>query len=198
MKKFIDLQLFGEDASTAGETAQDNAAKEAAATKEAPAAKYTDEDLDRIIGQKKAEWKKAEQKKVDEAAKLAKMDAQQKAEYERDQLQKELEAFRRKDALAEMTKVARKMLSDAGISVSDDVLSVLVSTDAEQTKAAVDGFSAAFNNMLEAAVKERLRGEAPRRGQGGAAPMTKEQIMAIADTDLRQKKMLENRHLFNI
>ena len=51
---------------------------------------------------------------------------------------------------------------------------------------------------MEAAVKERLRGEPPRRGSGGgAAPMTKEQIMKIRDPELRQKKMLENKELFN-
>lgn len=198
MKKFIDLQLFGEDASTAGETAQENAAQDAAATKEAPAAKYTDEDLDRIIGQKKAEWRKAEQKKVDEAAKLAKMDAQQKAEYQLAEANKRLAEYERKEAISEMMKTARQMLADKNITVGDDLVSMLVSENAEQTKGSIDSFAAAYTSAVEAAVKERLRGEPPRKGQGGAAPMTKEQIMAIADTELRQKKMLENRHLFNI
>lgn len=198
MKKFIDLQLFGEDASTAGETAQENAAQDAAATKEAPAAKYTDEDLDRIIGQKKAEWRKAEQKKVDEAAKLAKMDAQQKAEYQLAEANKRIAEFERKEAISEMMKTARQLLADKNITVGDDLVALLVSENAEQTKGSIDSFAAAYTSAVEAAVKERLRGEPPRKGQGGAAPMTKEQIMAIADTELRQKKMLENRHLFNI
>ena len=97
-----------------------------------------------------------------------------------------------------MTKTARKMLSESGITASDDILSVLVTTDAEQTKAAIDSFSKTFQAAVEAAVKERLRGEPPRRGSGGgAAPMTKEQIMKIRDPELRQKKMLENKELFN-
>ena len=76
-------------------------------------------------------------------------------------------------------------------------LSVMVTTDAEQTKAAVDSFAQFFNDAVEAKVKERLKGEPPRKGPGSAAPMTKEQIMAIRDPELRQKKMLENKELFN-
>ena len=154
--------------------------------------------MDDIINRKFAEWQKKQQKAVDEAKKLAEMNAQQRAEHQRDQLQKELDDYKRKDSLAEMTKTARKMLSESGITASDDILSVLVTTDAEQTKAAIDSFSKVFQAAVEAAVKERLRGEPPRRGSGGGAtPMTKEQIMKIRDPELRQKKMLENKELFN-
>lgn len=161
-------------------------------------AKYTDDDLDRIIGQRFARWEKEKQKAVDEAAKLANMDAQKRAEYERDELKKELDALKKKDTLAEMSKTARKMLSSEGITVSEDLLAMMVNTDAEETKAAVDGFTKAFKEAVEAAVKERLKGETPRKGNGGgAAPMTKAEIMAIKDPELRQQKMLEHKELFN-
>lgn len=160
-------------------------------------AKYTDADLDRIINRKFAEMEKKKQKEVDEAKKLAEMNATQKAEYQRDQLQKELDALKKSAALADMTKTARKMLSDGGINIPEELLSVMVTTDAEQTKAAVDSFAQFFNDAVEAKVKERLKGEPPRKGSGSAAPMTKEQIMAIRDPELRQKKMLENKELFN-
>ena len=97
-----------------------------------------------------------------------------------------------------MTKTARKMLADEGINISDDLLSMMVNESAEDTKKAIDGFSKAFSAAVESAVKERLKGEPPKRGSGSTAAMTKEQILAIKDTDLRQKKMLENRHLFNL
>ena len=125
------------------------------------------------------------------------MDAQQKAEYERDQLKKELDEYKRKDSLAEMTRTARKMLSDGGISISDELLAVMVTTDAEETKKAIDGFTAAFNAAVDSAVRERLKGEPPRKGAGRAPAMTKAQIMAIKDPELRQKAMLENKELFN-
>lgn len=159
--------------------------------------KYTDKDVDEILNKKFAKWQEKQDKAVSEAKKLAAMNATQKAEYERDQLQKQLDEYKRKDSLAEMTKTARNMLSEAGISVSDGVLSMLVNTDAEQTKAAVDGFSKAFKDAVEEAVKERLKGRTPKVGTGSSKPMTKAEIMAIRDPELRQKMMLENRELFN-
>ena len=159
--------------------------------------KYTDKDVDEILNKKFAKWQEKQDKAVSEAKKLAAMNATQKAEYERDQLQKQLDEYKRKDSLAEMTKTARSMLSEAGISVSDGVRSMLVNTDAEQTKAAVDGFAKAFKDAVEEAVKERLKGRTPKVGTGSSKPMTKAEIMAIRDPELRQKMMLENRELFN-
>lgn len=153
-------------------------------------------DVDEILNKKFAQWQKKQQREVDEAKKLAEMNAQQKAEYERDKLQKELDEYKRQASLAEMNKTARKMLSDNGITIPDELLSMMVTTDAEETKNAIDGFSKVFTEAVESAVKERLKGEPPRKGSGGAATMTKEQIMAIKDPELRQRKMLENRELF--
>ncbi len=159
--------------------------------------KYTDKDVDEILNKKFAKWQEKQDKAVSEAKKLAAMNATQKAEYERDQLQKQLDEYKRKDSLAEMTKTARSMLSESGISVSDGVLAMLVNTDAEQTKSAVDGFAKAFKDAVEEAVKERLKGRTPKVGTNSSKPMTKAEIMAIRDPELRQKMMLENRELFN-
>lgn len=201
MNTLFDLQLFAGD--SAAETPEAGNEWEAGAEQEAPEEKkaepkYTDADIDRIIGQKFAEWQKKQQKAVDEAKKLAEMNATQKAEYERDQLQKELDEYKRRVSLSEMTRAARQMLSQTGITIPDDLLSVLVTTDAAQTKDAVEGFVKAFTEAVEQAVKRRLQGEPPRRGTGsGVAAMTKEQIMSIRDPELRQQKMLEHKDLFH-
>ena len=203
MKKLFDLQLFAEDDAAAegaepAPTAGGNEPAPTAKVEKQPELKYSDADVDKLINQKFAEWENKKQKEVGEAQKLATMNAQQKAEYERDQLQKELDEYKRKDSIAEMTKTARKMLSDSGITVPDELLSMMVTTDAEETKAAVDSFAKVFAESVESAVKERLKGESPRKGAGGGvAPMTKEAIMSIKDAELRQKKMLEHKELFN-
>lgn len=202
MKKHkINLQLFAEggEGGTEGQQTetQQTEGKDEGGKKE-PEKKYTDDDVNKMFDKKFAEWQKKKDKEVSEAKKLAEMNAQQKAEYERDQLQKELDSLKKKDALSEMTKTARKMLSDEGISVSDDLLSVLVTTDAEKTKAAVDGFAKLFKDAVEKAVKDKLKGEPPKKGSaGGNGTLTKEQIMAIKDPEARQKKMLEHKELFN-
>lgn len=207
MKKLLNLQLFAEDpAATETKAAEGAPAQEKPTdTKEPETAskadnksepKYTDKDVNEIIDKKFAEWQKKQQKAVDEAQKLATMNATQKAEYERDQLKKELDEYKKQASLAEMSKTARKMLSDSGITIKDELLSMLVTTDAEETKTAIDGFSKAFTEAVESAVKERLKGEPPKKSSG-VATMTKEQIMSIKDPELRQQKMLEHKELFN-
>lgn len=186
MKKLFDLQLFADEATGAAATdpvpaeSNDSGAapeqeKETKSTKDTKAdeKKYSDADLDKIINKKFAQWQEKKQKEVDEAQKLATMNAQQKAEYERDKLQKELDEerkqtaeFKRQAALVEMTKAARKMLTDEGISAPDEILARLVTTDAEETKTAIDSYSKAFKEAVENAVKDRLRGEIPKKGTG--------------------------------
>lgn len=178
MKKILfDLQLFADDAgsgadNTDGAAGADDANKGAEQNTDnkqqpdtkpgAEEKKYTDADVDKLIDKKFAEWQKKKDKEVDEAKKLADMNAQQKAEYERDKLQKELDEFKRKDALAEMSKTARKMLSDEGISISDELLSRLVTTDAAETKSAVDSFTKLFKAAVDDAVKDKARGTTPK------------------------------------
>ena len=124
------------------------------------------------------------------------MNAQQKAEYERDQFKKQLEQYQERESFAEMTKTARKMLTDEEINVPDELLDSLVSTDAEQTKAAVDSFTKLFKDSVQAAVKDALRGNAPKAGSGGKSTVTKEQILGIKDRAERQRMITEHINLF--
>ena len=186
MKKMFNLQLFAEvevsGTATAAPTepatpTQENPTNDkepvpVAALKKEGELKYSDADLDKIINKKFAELEQKKQKQIDEATKLANMNATQKAEFERDKLQKELNQFKEQAALAEMAKTARKMLSDEGINVSDELLTMFVNTDAENTKAAVDSFSKLFKEAVESAVKDRLRGETPKTGTASAAPVS--------------------------
>lgn len=205
MKKLFDLQMFADDADNIGTDNQTDDSKadktdtntDSKPGKDKDDKKYSDKDLDRIINQKFAKWQKDQEKAVSEAKKLEKMNAEEKAKYERDKLQKELDSYKKKDAIAAMSKEARKMLSEQNITIDDNLLSLMVTDDAEATKKAIGDFAKAFSEAVEKAVKERLKGDSPRRGTGTQGTMTKEQIMAIKDPELRQQKMLENKHLFN-
>ena len=189
MKK-LNLQMYADDPNTATDTdaskaqaasapgtAEKEDVKKAAAdtgkeARQEPEKKYTDDDVDRIVKGRLAREREQAEEKRKEAEKLAAMNATQKAEYERDQLKKELEELKRKDALAEMSKEARKMLADKGINIPDDLLSRLVTTDAQETKQAVDGFAKMYTEAVETAVKARLKGEPPRVGSGPSTPVS--------------------------
>ena len=194
----FDLQLFAEDGGNDPEENQDQGTDQKDQQKKPESDKrYTDEDLDKIISRKFAKWQKQKEAEIDEAKKLAEMNEAEKAQHERDKIQKELDEYKKKDTLARMASTARTMLKAEDITVPDELLNTLISEDADQTKETVEAFAKVFKEAVEAAVLEKVKGRTPKAGTGGAQTMTKEQIMAIADQDLRQKRMLEHKELFN-
>ena len=86
------------------------------------------------------------------------------------------------------------MLTEKGIAVDDDLVGMLISEDAETTKSAVDSFITAFQNAVNKAVKDALKGEAPKAG--GASGLTRDQIMKVKDRTERQRLINENMNLF--
>lgn len=156
---------------------------------------YTDEDVDRIINKKFAEWQKKQEKAVSEAAKLAGMNAQEKAEHERDELQKQLDAYKAKDAKAEMAKTVRAYAETENVSIPEDVLATLVVDDADATDANAKAYIKAFKAAVQAGVKEQLTaGRKP--SAGGSSELTKDDIAKIADPIARQKAIRENIELY--
>lgn len=123
--------------------------------------KYTDEQVNEIINRKFAEWSSKKEKELDEAKKLAQMDERQKAEYERDVLKRELSELKKENTRAKMAKTARAMLSEKNIAIGDDLVSILITDEAESTKANVDQFSSLFQDAVEKAVAERLKSKTP-------------------------------------
>ena len=95
---------------------------------------------------------------------------------------------------SDLSKQARSMLSEKGINISDDLLVMLVSTDADKTKSSVDSFITLFQSAVKTAVTEALKGGTPKTG--GASGITKDQIMAVKNRAERQKLIKENMHLF--
>ena len=158
--------------------------------------KYTDDEVNEIINKKFEKWTKQKEKEMDEAKKLADMTAQEKVEYERNQLKKELEELRNANTISEMSKTARGILKEKNIDISDELLSMLVTKEADTTKKNVEGFSDMFNKAVEKAVNEKLKGNPPKKGPGNKT-LTKEDILNIKDRTERQKKIAENMELFN-
>ena len=158
-------------------------------------ARYTDADVDAIISKKFAKWREQHEAKVAEAAKLAEMNATQRAEYERDQLQRRLNELEREKSVSGMVAESRRQLSDRGISVPDELVGALVGETAEDTKRAVDAFADAFEGAVDAAVRARLSGTAPRSG-GAAKSPTRVDILKIEDTEARQRAIREHPELF--
>lgn len=207
-KRLFNLQLFADEATTATASTADNGEAVKAETAAAEPEKtiddkkpvtaaqqskaeekvFTHAEFDRLFNQKYAELEKKKQKEIDEAKKLAEMNAEEKANFERDkaikerdEIAKERDELKRQASIVEMTKTARKMLADNGINVSDELLTMLVKEDAATTKAGIDSFVKVFKADVEAAVKERLKGEPLTVGTGKAAA-------SVSEIDRRIKK----------
>lgn len=196
-KNLFDLQLFAEDADNSGaaKTTENTTTvtEEPEETKATP--KYTDDDVDKLIERKFAEWQKKQEKKTTEAERLGRMTAEEKANERIKAMEDKLREYETNAARTEMTKQARAILQDKGINVGDALLSNLIADDADATKASVEAFVSLFQKAVEAAVKDAVKGETPRTG--AATGMTKEQIMAVANRAERQRLISENMHLFN-
>ena len=210
MKDFFDLQLFTEgDAAGAGEGEIDGAgAGDGTGVGETgnegdvnPKAgqelKYSDADLDRIIGRKVAELNAKATRKAkaeSEAQRLAKLSAQERQEQERAQLQRQVQELLQKERRSEMAKTARSMLKEQRITVDDELLSMLISEDAESTKASIESFTTLFQNAVQTAVKDALKGTPPK--SGSVSKMSKTDIMNVQNRAERQQLIRENIELF--
>ena len=204
-KNFMALQLFADDPAPVNPNLDDSRDPKPGDPKTIevdpkgnpdpkPVPKYTDGDLDRIFDKKFARMMEKHQKELDEARRLTEMNAQERAEHENKKLQEQVQELLRKEAVSEMTKSARAMLSEKNINIGDDLLSVLVSEDADKTKKSVENFIFLFESAVNKSVKDALKGESPKTG--GASGLTKEQIMKVKDRTERQRLIQENMHLF--
>lgn len=131
---------------------------------------FTQAELDEIVQKEKAKARRSAEREFqnqqDEAKKLAAMNDQEKAEHERKKLLAELQELKDDKTRNELTSVARTMLSEADISLSDELLKRLVTLDAEETKEAVTSFISAFKTAVSAEVKKSIRQDTPAQTSG--------------------------------
>ncbi|HDZ8795443.1 TPA: DUF4355 domain-containing protein [Staphylococcus aureus] len=152
--------------------------------------KKVDEILERRVAHEKKKADEYAKEKAAEAAKLAKMNKEQKDEYEREQMEKELEQLRSEKQLNEMRSEARKMLSEAEVDSSDEVVNLVVTDTAEQTKLNVEVFSNAVKKAVNEAVKVNAR-QSPLTGGDSFNHSTKNKPQNLAEI-ARQKRIIKN------
>lgn len=199
----LNLQFFAEAAEADTETT-DQQESETTETeqqqeeeKKQESKKTFDEDqVEKIVKDRLARAEKDKQKAIQEAEKLAKMNADEKQKYEFEKLQRENEELKAEQNRYSLGREATKMLAESNILADDETLEFVVRDDAEATKAAVTKFAALIDTKVDAAVKEKLKGTPPKKSVGNTGTATKAEIMAIADDFDRRKKIAENPHLF--
>lgn len=195
----MNLQFFAEQdggSEDSGADEQDSGQQDDEGSNEQQEEMIPKSQMEKIIKDRVAREKKATEKAVEEAKRLAKMNEDEKKEYEFEQLQKELADLKKKDAYYGLSKEASKMLSEHNINANDDLLAFVVKDDAEATKQAVDSFVTMFNEQVQEGVKKALAGKSPKVNVNPGKAITKQQILEIKDDFERKQKIAENPHLF--
>ena len=150
-----------------------------------PEKKYSDEQVDEIIKEKKAKWQKQQDEKIkelEEARRLEKMNEDEKLKYQ-----------------SAMAKVAKNMLIEQGFNISDDLVNNLITDEAETTKENVKDFAGMLKDLVEKEVNERLKGKSPEVKKTGvkSSQSQRSEILGIKDAVKRREAMLNHPELFN-
>ena len=141
---------------------------------------FTQKDLVAIIDKRLArERKDAEtriKEAVTEAQKLAKMSADERAQHEREELQKTLSQREAEITRRELKAEAKAQLADKGLPA--EFSDALPLTDAESVQTAIEVFDKAFRIAVEKGVNERLKGQPPKVSQAEKAMSEKDKLIA--------------------
>ena len=168
-RMFRMLQLFAEE--TVDHTAEPDAVKDSVNPENTSGdsgeeKKYTDKDVDAIVNKRFATWKTEQEQAVksakEEAEKLAKMNAEQKQNYEIEKLQKENEKLKQEAAKVELSRSATGILAEKGIEATQDVLDFVVGNDADDTNAKIDKLVKIVESQLKKAEIARATGTTPK------------------------------------
>lgn len=123
---------------------------------------FTQEQVNKMIQDRVARAIKDKEEAVKEAEKLAKMNAEQKREYELEKLKRENEELKAAQNRYELGREATKILSESGITATDEILEFVVREDAEKTGEAVKAFSELVDKISDEKMKEKLKGKPPK------------------------------------
>lgn len=134
-------------------------------------------EADRRVSQALQKQEKKNQEKVREAEKLARMNEQEKFQYELEQREKAIEEKEKALSLAENKNEAGKILADKGLSL--ELVDFIVAEDAETMKQNITKLERAFKESVKREVEKRLSSSSPKRNLPPDEVMTKESFMKL-------------------
>jgi len=181
----LDLQLFAEEGGatggdganeTNGNNAGNQSGQESADKGKGEKVSFSPEQqeyvnrlINQTIAKERSKWEKDFETRLNEAKteaeKLAKMNAEQKAEYERQKREEALAKREQEITRRELRATALETLAEKGL--PKQLADILDYTDAESTNKSIESVEKVFREAVEAAVNERLKGGAPKGGTGG-------------------------------
>ena len=181
-KLFMALQLFAEDEGTgaesngsgaSGEGTQGNEGDQGASgntfenflkdgKNQAEFDRRVSKAIETALGNAKVKWQEDADQKAEEAAKVAKMNAEQKQQYEMDKLKRVNERLQAESVKNQLSRNAAGVLSDKGIEATQEVLDFVVGADEADTNARIDTLVKIVESQLKKAEIARATGTTPK------------------------------------
>ena len=190
------LQFFAEQGSEGSEGApnteseQPNESEEKQGEQQAKT--FTQDEVNKIVSQRLERQKEQLKAKEDEAKKLSRMNAEQKANYELEKANKRAEEAAAKLARYEMRDSAKQMLADGVFNNADNSLLDLVVTDtAESTQENVNVLLTAIEAIREDERNKLLAGKTPTLGGKEIKPVSAQELIKMSTAE-RVKFQREN------
>lgn len=118
--------------------------------------KLTQEELDKTIQARLERANKQHQKQLEELKeqmKLSTMDDDAKEKYFQSRKDEELEKYKHKLKMYELTEIATSELLQKNIKPTDDIMQIVLSEDAETTKQNIEIFTTLLNDKVNEKVK---------------------------------------------
>lgn len=190
------LQFFaeqggeGSDGAPNTESEQPNESEEKQGEQQAKT--FTQDEVNKIVSQRLERQKEQLKAKEDEAKKLSRMNAEQKANYELEKANKRAEEAAAKLARYEMRDSAKQMLADGGFNNADnDLLDLVVTDTAESTQANVNVLLTAIEAIREDERNKLLAGKTPKVGGKEIKPVSAQELLKMSTAE-RVKFQREN------
>ena len=162
---------------------------------------FTQEDVDKIVQGRIAKERKSWQKELEdqktEAEKLAGMTESQKKKYQEEKKLKNLDDREAAVTRRELTAQAKDTLADKGLPT--EFADILNYKDAESCNSSIEIVEKVFQNAVEKAVEERIKGGKPPKKVPGDKGITVESIKEMSPAEINanwdevQRVLKENR-----
>lgn len=170
----MNLQFFAENPAAGADDASDTGAPDEAenttqvdgSSDNGQPKTFTQEEVDKMVEKRMARYDRAHQKEVEsaktEAAKLAKMNKEQKKDYELQQAQQKAQDAEAQLARYQLRDTVRKQLVDGGFTPEESDIDLVVTADAETTKQNGDALLAMVERIRNDERQKTLSGTTPK------------------------------------
>lgn len=138
---------------------------------------FSQAELDKIVSDRLAREKAKLEKDAKDAAaaqlaklqkeaeKKAKMDAEERANYEKEQLEARIKELEEAQTHSKLSRTVVTLLSESEIPANDNLVDMLIGIDEESTAARVDVFVRAVQAEVDRKEKARAKGTTPKAGE---------------------------------